>query len=69
MVTYTQTLAEQQIHNLLASHFEGEKIVIQAVPEGESGNLAVPVFAVAKRQATSPRLVSEELAEQIDLTK
>ncbi len=69
MVTYTQTLAEQQIHNLLASHFEGEKIVIQAVPEGESGNLAVPVFAVAKRQATSPRLVAEELAVQIDLTK
>ena len=66
-MTYTHERAIRAITDLLSPLLAGEKLVIQEVPQGQPGNLAVPLFAYAKKQGQAPRATAEKLAKQLDL--
>jgi arginyl-tRNA synthetase len=67
MNEYTRQRAERQMRDLLQPHLGDGQIVIQNVPDGQPGDLAVPVFALAKKEGKQPKVLAEELTERIDL--
>jgi arginyl-tRNA synthetase len=64
---YTLEIAQDQIRHMLASYFGEEKITIQSVPADKPGDLAVPVFALAKKARRNLTEMAEAIRSQLDL--